>query len=101
MKAEELIRYFKSLGLILSKFDKEKLKAKGETILFRRYIVSIEDRWTFIAPYETNVVMDKGFKEECRRLKIAPKLRGYLYGNPEAMSVMRRLKGVPVPLRSD
>lgn len=94
-------RYFKSLGLILSKFDKEKLKAKGETILFRRYIVSIEDQWTFIAPYELNVVMDKGFKEECRRLKIAPKLRGYLYGNPEAMSVMRRLKDVPVPLRSD
>lgn len=93
--------FFKNRGYLLSRYDKEGLKKGGEHIISRRFVVSIDHDYTFIAPYEGDVVMDKGFKEECRGLKIAPKLRGYLYGSPEAMSVMRRLKGAQAPLRSD
>jgi tRNA(Ile)-lysidine synthase len=93
--------FFKNNGYLLSRHDKEALKQGGEHIIARHTVVSIEDHYTFIAPYEANVVMDKGFKEECRRLKVGVKLRGYLYGSPEAMGVIRRLKGVPAPLRSD
>jgi tRNA(Ile)-lysidine synthase len=93
--------FFKNNGYLLSRHDKEALKKGGEHILGRHSVVVIETDYTFIAPYESNVVMDKGFKEECRRLKVGVKLRGYLYGSPEAMGVIRRLKGVPAPLRSD
>lgn len=93
--------FFKNRGYLLSQHDKKALKKGGEYIIGRRFVVSIERDYTFITPYENNIVMDKGFKEECRALKIASKLRGYLYGSPEAMAIMRQLKGVPTPLRFD
>jgi len=93
--------FFKNSGYLLSQHDKEALKGGGEHIIARHTVVSIEGNYTFIAPYESNVVMDKGFKEECRKLKTGAKLRGYLYGSPEAMGVIRQLKGVPTPLRFD
>ncbi|HLD22729.1 MAG TPA: ATP-binding protein, partial [Sulfuricurvum sp.] len=94
-------RFFKSQGYLLSQHDKEALKRGGEHIIGRQTVVSIEGDYTFIAPYEHNVVMDKGFREECRGLKIGVKLRGYLYGAPRAFEVIRQLKGDPTPLRFD
>lgn len=85
--------FFKNRGYLLSQHDKEALKRGGEHIIARHTVVSIEGNYTFIAPYESNVVMDKGFREECRKLKVGSKLRGYLYGSPEAMSLIRQLKG--------
>lgn len=85
--------FFKNSGYLLSQHDKEALKRGGEHIIARHTVVSIEGNYTFIAPYESNVIMDKGFREECRKLKVGAKLRGYLYGSPEAMRVIRRLKG--------
>lgn len=94
-------RFFKSLGHVLSKSDKEALKLGGEHIIARRFCVSIDSRYTFVAPYEEKVVMDKGFRESCRKLKIGTKLRGYLYGAPRAYELIRRLKGESIPLRSE
>ena len=85
--------FFKHIGYLLSQHDKEALNHGGEHIIARHTVVSIEGHYTFIAPYEHNVVMDKGFREECRKLKVGAKLRGYLYGSPEAMSIIRQLKG--------
>ncbi len=85
--------FFKHRGYLLSQHDKEALKDGGEHIIARHTVVSIEGNYTFIAPYESNVVMDKGFREECRKLKVGTKLRGYLYGSPEAIRVIRQLKG--------
>ncbi len=93
--------FFKNNGYLLSKHDKEALKKGGEHIIGRHTVVSIENGYTFIAPYESQVVMDKGFREECRNLKVGTKLRCYLYGAPEAWSIMRQLKGDPTPLQSD
>lgn len=91
----------KSLGYVMSGSDKEHLKRDGGCVIGRIYVVWVGDGHTFIAPYHPNTVMDKGFKEECRRLKIEPKLRGYLYGAPAAFETMRRLKDAPAPLRHD
>lgn len=85
--------FFKNRRYLLSQHDKEALKKGGEHIIGRHSVVSIEERLTFVAPYEPNVVMDKGFREECRKLRVGKKLRGYLYGAPEAMEIIRRLKG--------
>ncbi len=93
--------FFKTHGYLLSQHDKEALKKGGGHIIARRFVVSIDTDYTFIAPYEANIVMDKGFREECRGLKITSKLRGYLYGAPSAYEIIRRLKGAPTPLRFD
>ncbi|MDD5158908.1 MAG: tRNA lysidine(34) synthetase TilS [Sulfuricurvum sp.] len=85
--------FFKNIGYLLSQHDKEALKRGGEHLIARHTVVSIEGNYTFIAPYESNVIMDKGFKEECRKLKVGSKLRGYLYGSPETMRLIRQLKG--------
>lgn len=83
----------KSLGYVLKADEKEELKTKGKVIAGRKYLIATAGTHTFVAPYHHNVVMDKGFREECRKLQVEAKLRGYLYGAPEAMRVIRRLKG--------
>ncbi|MBD3809170.1 MAG: tRNA lysidine(34) synthetase TilS [Sulfuricurvum sp.] len=93
--------FFKNSGYLLSQHDKEALKGGGEHIIGRHTVVSIEENYTFIAPYEPNIVMDKGFREECRKLRVGAKLRGYLYGSPEAMRIILRLKGGLEPPQSD
>lgn len=94
-------RHLKSLGTLMSKNEKERLKKEKSCVISRQYAVSIEEKMTFIAPYHPRIVMDKGFKEECRKLKIDPKLRGYLYGAHEAFALMRRLKEPLKPLQCD
>jgi tRNA(Ile)-lysidine synthase len=89
----------KSLGHVMKSAEKEKLKNLDIAVMGRKYVVCTDKDYTFIAPYCPNVVMDKGFREECRRLEIEPKLRGYLYGEKEAWETIRQLKGAPVPLQ--
>lgn len=94
-------KQLKSLGILMSSSEKEDLKKEKSSIISRKYAISIDTYYTFITPYWPNVIMDKGFKEECRKLKIEPKLRGFLYGTPEAFNVIRRLKGPQEPLQCD
>jgi tRNA(Ile)-lysidine synthase len=57
--------------------DKELLKKEDSHIVGRKYVVAITQNYTFIAPYKKSV-MDKKFKDRCRKLKIPKKLRAYL-----------------------
>lgn len=91
----------KSLGYVMKSSDKEKLKKERVAVIGRKYAVSADTGYVFVAPYKSGIVMEKGFREECRRLDVEPKLRGYLYGAPGAWEAIRRLKGVPAPLRSE
>jgi len=94
-------QHLKSLGILMSGSEKEDLKKEKNGVISRKFIVSIEEKYTFIAPSHPNVIMDKGFKEECRKLKINPKLRGFLYGSPQAYTAIRRLKEPLKLLRYD
>lgn len=94
-------KVFKSLGTVMSGNEKENLKKEKWCVIARKYIVWIDIDYTFISPYIPNVVMDKGFREECRKLKIESKLRGYLYGAPKAYAVILQLKGFSIPLQYD
>jgi len=94
-------KQLKSIGILMSSSEKEDLKKEKSCVISRKYAVSIEKEYTFISPYHPNVIMDKGFKEECRKLKIQIKLRGFLYGAPEAFRVIRRLKEPLKPLQCD
>lgn len=94
-------QHLKSLGILMSSSEKAQLKQEKNGVISRQYTVSIEKNMTFISPYLPNVIMDKGFKEECRKLKIHSKLRGYLYSVPEAFETIRRLKSPQELLRYD
>jgi tRNA(Ile)-lysidine synthase len=80
--------------------EKELLKQEKSLVIGRKYVIAIEEDYTFIAPY-VEAQMQKEFKEECRIQKIDPKMRGYLATHPKAYEAIRRLKDVQAPLRFD
>ena len=67
----------KRYGFLMRQGDKEQLKEKTCVVVGRRYIVAIGEQYTFIAPFK-KAVLEKSFKEACRKLQIEPKLRPYL-----------------------
>lgn len=90
----------KNLGHVMKGAEKELLKTESAVVVGRSYFVWVSETFVFITPYK-EAVMEKEFKEECRRLGIEPKMRGYLAERPESFTLMRRLIGAPIPLQSD
>jgi len=90
----------KTLGHVMKGAEKELLKTDTAIIVGRSFLVWVSGRFVFIAPYQ-EAQMGKKFKEECRRLGIEPKIRGYLATHPESFEIMRRLISAPVPLQFD
>jgi tRNA(Ile)-lysidine synthase len=95
-------KLIKTLGFILSSHERHELLTKKELIVGRKWVIVIDKEWTFVTPYINNAVLDKKFKEECRALKIHPKLRGFLASNRVAYEEIKALLTVPpTPLRYD
>ncbi len=85
-------KHLKSLGFMMSANERELLKTKTTLVLGRKHLVWQHDRFIFIAPYiQPNTVMSKEFKEECRILKVEPKLRGFLYKNQTLFLKLKEL----------
>lgn len=75
-------KYLKTQGYMPSAYERELLKHKSTLILGRKFLVSKHGEFIFISPYkQSQISLPKEFKEACRKLKIEPKLRGYLYQN--------------------
>jgi tRNA(Ile)-lysidine synthase len=70
-------RTLKKAGFLMRRGDRERLKEEDVVVVGRRYVVAIGADYTFIAPYE-KATLKKPFKEACRKLGVAPKLRPYL-----------------------
>ena len=84
--------WLKSQNILLSSTQKKLLKQHRSIIAKRRYIVAHLGDLVCIAPLmEDQVKMPKRFKERCRRLKIEPKLRPYLYCHQEAFLLLEKL----------
>ncbi len=97
-------KYLKSKSYMLSASEREMLKKEKITIVGRKFLVNQEKDFVFIVPYSQENFhtprvlphngsgrMPKEFKEECRILKIDPKLRPYLYENEEAFLKVKEL----------
>lgn len=85
-------KYLKSKEYMLSASERELLKTQSTTVVGRKFLVNQEKDFVFIAPYsQEDFHMPKEFKEECRILKINPKLRPYLYENEEAFLKVKEL----------
>ena len=75
-----------------SSSERELLKNKTVLSLGRRYLVNQQHGFVFILPcVGEELTMPKEFKEECRVLKIEPKLRSFLYKNPDAFKQVKEL----------
>lgn len=79
-------KYLKSKGHPITAAEKELLKSNTTLVLGRKYVVAQDEKYIFIAPYLKATTLSKEFKEKMRLLKIEPKLRGYLWGDSEAVA---------------
>jgi len=82
-------KILKSKGYILTAMQREELKVNDEIIAGRKFLVVLHEGIYSIAPYVTEV-MDKDFKEDCRKLDIPVKLRPYLFKSPMAFILFTR-----------
>lgn len=87
-------RYLKSKSQLITAAEKKLLKTQKCSVLGRKYVVDIGERFIFIAPFQSikeSQKMSKALKEKMRRLKIEPKLRAYLSTDAEALSFLSEL----------
>jgi tRNA(Ile)-lysidine synthase len=87
-------KILKSKLYMLSANERELLKDEKSLIVGRKFIVSNTAEFMFITPYskdDSKVNMSHKFKEECRVLKIEPKLRPFLFQNVEVFEKVKEL----------
>ena len=85
-------KYLKKNSYMPSSSERELLKNKALVNLGRRFLVNQQHDFVFIIPcVSEELTMTKEFKEECRVLKIEPKLRSFLYKNPGAFKQVKDL----------
>ena len=84
-------RYMKSIGQLITANEKDLLKNEKVVVLGRKFVVSQDKNYVFVAPYIKTTNMPKEFKEKMRRLGIEPKLRAYLSTDEEAVELLSLL----------
>ena len=85
-------KYLKKKFYLPSASERELLKNKTLVHLGRKFLVNQEHGFVFILPSTSKAItLPKKFKEECRVLKIEPKLRTYLYTNFESFIKIKNL----------
>ncbi len=70
--------YLKELGYLVSYKEQLAIKTQESIVVGRKWAIELSNNTLYIAPY-IKVVMPKEVKEHYRKLKIPPKIRGYLY----------------------
>lgn len=68
----------KKLGYLLSGKERESLKKQNSMVAGREWAIEFSAPFLYISPFVT-LTMPKEFKERCRKNKIPPKVRGYLF----------------------
>jgi len=69
----------KKRGFLLSAATRKEILEKKDLVISHKISIGINDKYIFIAPYISNVSMDKKFKEKCRVKKIPKNIRAYLF----------------------
>ncbi|MDF1875000.1 tRNA lysidine(34) synthetase TilS [Sulfurimonas sp. SAG-AH-194-I05] len=85
-------KYLKKNLHMLSFAQREVLKEEKTVVIGRKFLICTIDKYTTITPYiKTQKSMDKEFKEECRKLKIEPKIRPFLEENKTIFFKLKEL----------
>jgi len=82
-------KILKAKGYILTSNQRQELKTQDEIIAGRKFLVVLDKGIYYISPFISEV-MDKDFKEECRKLGVPSKLRPYLFKCPMAFILFTR-----------
>jgi tRNA(Ile)-lysidine synthase len=69
----------KQRGVLITKKTRDEIIEKKQIVISHKIAIGIENNQIHIAPYLTNIKMDKAFKEKCRIAKIPSNVRAYLY----------------------
>jgi tRNA(Ile)-lysidine synthase len=78
VKTRAIDIYLKKLGYLLSSAQRANIEQKSSLVIGGLWAIESMDKLLFIAPY-IKTPMPKKFREECRVIKIPPKVRGYIY----------------------
>ncbi len=82
-------RYLKQKGMCITAYEKEQLKKRLTTVLGRKWVVAFTKELVVVTPYiHTGPTLPKEFKERCRKLKIEPKMRPWLFEHEEAFELL-------------
>lgn len=82
----------KQLSYMMTNKEKELLKTQKTLVVGRKFSITQENNLIFILAFENKKsILPKEFKEECRILKIDPKLRSYLYENKDVFLKVKEL----------
>lgn len=85
-------KYFKSELHMMSAHERKLLESNTTVVIGRKFVVNQREDYILIAPYIKNKTkLSSEFKEECRKLKIEPKLREFLFLNPHIFSLFKEL----------
>lgn len=84
-------KYLKSQLYLLSAKERALLKDEKTVVVGRKFVINQNSNFVFIAPFKKEAVMPKKFKEECRVLKIEPKLRPYLFKNDKVFTKIKKI----------
>lgn len=80
----------KKLGYILKAKERKLLEIEKVLVVGRKYLVVKDRGYIFFMPYiKQKDAFSKSFKEECRNLKIEPKMRAYLNLDTEVYSFLK------------
>jgi tRNA(Ile)-lysidine synthase len=74
-----IVKIAKFFKIVLSKNQQDEISKQINCVLSGKIAIGKNDNFVFIAPYLQNIVMDKAFKEACRKAKIPKHIRGYMY----------------------
>jgi len=85
-------KVLKRLGVLLTKKGRDEILKYKDCVVSRRVAVCFDEDKIYIAPY-IKTVMPKSFKEECRKRKIPPKIRGYIY---KSLTLEELFKNLPI-----
>jgi tRNA(Ile)-lysidine synthase len=86
-------KVLKRLGLLISKAQRDEILRSRDCVVGGKIAVCFEEDTIFIAPF-VRCVMDKAFKERCRKERVPSKIRPYMYTariTPNALRLNRTL----------
>jgi len=85
-------KILKTKSYMLSFNERELLCKQNSLVVGREFLVSFLKEFVFILPFlDAKTPMSKEFKEECRVLKVEPKMRPYLYKNIDVFKKVKEL----------
>ncbi|EQB39860.1 hypothetical protein M947_04585 [Sulfurimonas hongkongensis] len=85
-------KILKTKSYMLSFAERELLREQSSLVVGREFLVCRMGEFVFVSPYlDAKTPMTKEFKEECRVIKIAPKMRPYLYKNRDTFAKVKEL----------